>query len=276
MKRCIDRPVKRPAYENFNSKTPESSVTSSAAMASSTSNGAGNRAPSGARRSLFGEEATRRARDAWKDASADPITKATYRIKDLNPYQNKYTILARVTHKGALVERNTSRWSGFVFDVTLEDESGDIRAAAFGERAEKFHPMLEEGKSYYVSHAKVGVIKNKKYNNTSHEYELTFDQNTVIKECANAPSLRRAASVNLTPMKEVRNKSGDEVVNILGYCKSVGNLFDGVSRSGKRYKKRDIFLVDAEDEEVKVIHQRRCYLLRPCNTNFSISGNALG
>ena len=252
MRSSIPRPVKRPSYELLNCKTPEPSDTSSTPKAFKTNTGADNHVPT-ARRSLFGAAEKERAKNAWKDAIADPITRADYRIKDLNPYRNKYTILARVTHKGALNERHTSRWSGFVFDVTFEDESGDIRAAAFGERAQKFHPLLEEGKFYFLSHAKVNPIKNKKYNTTSHEFELTFDQNTMIKECINAPTLRRTPSANLTPMKEVRNKAGDEIVNILGYCTSVGNLFDGVSRSGKRYKKRDIFLIDAEDEEVKVI-----------------------
>ena len=262
------RPVKRPSYELFNNKTPEQSDASSTPKASKTNTDADTHAPM-ARRSLFGAAAQERARGAWKDALADPITKATHRIKDLNPYQNKYTILARVTQKSALNERHTSRWSGFVFDVTFEDESGDIRAAAFGDRAEKFHPMLEEGKFYYVCHAKVNIIKNKKFNTTSHEFELTFDQNTVINECRNAPSLRRTPSANLTPMKEIRNKTGNDIVNVLGYCTSVGNLFDGVSRSGKRYKKRDIFLIDAEDEEVKVIagHLRFISLVTAINVS---------
>ena len=217
-----------------------------------------------ARRSLFGPAAKKKAEEAWMDARADPITKSNYRIKDLNPYRNKYTILARVTQKGELNERHTSRWSGFVFNVTFEDESGDIRATAFEEHAQKFHPMLEEGKFYYVSHAKVNPIKNKQYNTTSHEYELSLNQNTEIDECNRAPSLRRTPSANLTPLKDVRNKSGNDIVNVLGYCKAIGDMFEGVSRSGKRYKKRDIFLIDAEDEEVKVKSEHLIPFLLAC------------
>ena len=240
-----------------------------------TNAGAGNQVPT-AKRALFGPAAKERAGQAWKNAVADPITKASHRIKDLNPYQNKYTILARVSHKGELNERHSSRWSGFVFNVTFEDESGDIGATAFEELAQKFHPILEEGKFYYLSHAKVNLIKNKKFNTTSHEFELGFDRNTVVNECMNAPSLRRTPSANLTPMKEISNKAGGDIVNVLGYCTNIGNMFEGVSRSGKRYKKRDIFLIDAEDEEVKVISEHQRCVSLPCVMKISITGNTMG
>ena len=247
----INRPIKRPSYELYNSKTPESSTPSTSST--STTNGEASDPAPTARRSLFGAAAKERAQQAWKNASVDPTTKASHRVKDLNPYQNKYTILAKVTHKGELNERHTSRWSGFVFNVTLEDASGDIRATAFEEHATKFHPMLDEGKFYFVSHAKVNPIRNKQFNTTSHEFELGLDRNTVIKECTNAPSLR-TPSVNLTPIKDIKDKAGGDMVNVLGYCTNIGNLFEGVSGRGKRYKKRDIFLIDQDDDEVKVTY----------------------
>ena len=73
-----------------------------------------------------------------------------------------------------------------MFNLTLQDETGDIRATAFEDHAKKFHPMFEEGKVYYVSHAQVKNIHNPRFNNTSHQYELNLNQNTVVMECSNA------------------------------------------------------------------------------------------
>ena len=47
----------------------------------------------------------------------------THQIKDLNPYQNKFKIKARVVKKGDLRSWSNSRGQGQVFDLTLKDRS---------------------------------------------------------------------------------------------------------------------------------------------------------
>ena len=78
-----------------------------------------------------------------------------------------------------------------MWNLILQDESGDIRASAFDDHAKKFHPMIEEGKVYYVSHAQIKNIRNPAFNTTSHKYELGLNQNTVVVECANARGVPR-------------------------------------------------------------------------------------
>ncbi len=115
------RPAKRSAAETSavdDTRTPDSSASASAGPSSSSSN---NGAAS-AKRALFGStqrlEEDRRRRQ--QDDVLPQLLHATHQIKDLNPYQNKYTILARITELGQLAERNSSRWSGYVFNVTLQ------------------------------------------------------------------------------------------------------------------------------------------------------------
>ena len=88
-------PVKRPSSPT---RTPQAS-TSNGAKAASPSPAA----PS-AKRALFHSPGPSNA----SAPQAGP-NKATHVIKDLNPYQNKYTIRARCTNKGDLVERSSSR-----------------------------------------------------------------------------------------------------------------------------------------------------------------------
>lgn len=85
-----------------------------------------------------------------------------------------------MSQKGDLKDVQNSRWQGKVFNVVLQDESGDIRATGFEDMAKKFHSIFQEGKVYFVSHAKVRSILNKQFNPTTHDYELNLNQ--VIKE----------------------------------------------------------------------------------------------
>ena len=52
----------------------------------------------------------------------------SHKIKDLNPYENEFRIKSRVMNKSPLKQFSNSRGEGKVFDVILQDSSGDIKA----------------------------------------------------------------------------------------------------------------------------------------------------
>ena len=93
--------------------------------------------------------------------------KTTHTIKDLNPYQNKYTVQARITKKSPLKHWNNSRGEGCVFDFVIKDASGEIKVSAFNEEAKKHFDMLQEGKVFYLSNAKIQPIRKPEYNTVS-------------------------------------------------------------------------------------------------------------
>lgn len=53
-------------------------------------------------------------------AAASSDLRATHTIAGLNPFNNKYTIKARVVRKSELRSYTNSRGSGHVFDVILQ------------------------------------------------------------------------------------------------------------------------------------------------------------
>lgn len=57
---------------------------------------------------------------------------------------------------------------------------GEIRATGFNEAVDNFYNLLEEGKVFFVSRARINVAK-KQFNNVNNEYEITFDQNTEVE-----------------------------------------------------------------------------------------------
>ena len=101
-------------------------------------------------------------------------SKSTHCIKDLNPYQNKYTVQARVTKKSARKTWSNSRGEGCVFDFELKDASGDIKVTAFNDEVNKYFDMIQEGKVYYLSNAKIQPVRKPEYNNVSFYVQILY------------------------------------------------------------------------------------------------------
>lgn len=102
-------------------------------------------------------------------------------IEGLSPYQNNWTIKARVTQKSDIKTWSNSRGEGKLFNVTLMDDSGEIRATGFNAVVDDLYPLFEEGKVYYLSKARVNLAK-KKFSNVNNDYELGLEKNTEIEE----------------------------------------------------------------------------------------------
>lgn len=59
------------------------------------------------------------------------------------------------------------------------DDSGEIRATGFNQQVDQFFDMLQEGKAYLISKARVNIAK-KQFNNVNNEYELMLGNETEI------------------------------------------------------------------------------------------------
>lgn len=115
------------------------------------------------------------------EKAAAPTGPVVYPIEGLSPYSSKWTIKARVTQKSTIKEYSTPKGEGRLFNVTLMDESGEIRATGFNQSVTEFYDRLQEGKVYYISKARVNLAK-KKFSPLNNEYELGLERNTEIVE----------------------------------------------------------------------------------------------
>lgn len=107
--------------------------------------------------------------------------RSIYPIEGLSPYQNNWTIKALVTQKSDIRTWSNARGEGKLFNVTLMDESGEIRGTGFNTVVDALYDKLEEGKVYYISKARVNLAK-KKFSNIQNEYELNLERNTEVEE----------------------------------------------------------------------------------------------
>jgi replication factor A1 len=102
-------------------------------------------------------------------------------IEGLSPYQNNWTIKARVTQKSDIKTWSNQRGEGKLFNVTFMDESGEIRGTGFNAVVDELYEKLEEGKVYFISKARVNLAK-KKFSNLTNDYELSLERSTEVEE----------------------------------------------------------------------------------------------
>ena len=103
-----------------------------------------------------------------------------YPIEAVSPYQSKWTIKARVTHKSEIKTWSNTKSEGKLFTVHFLDESGEIRATGFNQEVDQFYEVLQEGQVYYVSKCRVGMAK-KQFSTIPNDYELTINRDTEIE-----------------------------------------------------------------------------------------------
>lgn len=102
-----------------------------------------------------------------------------YPIEGLSPYQNKWTIKARITNKSDIRHWSNQKGEGKLFSCTLLDDTGEIKMTGFNDAVDNFYNVLQEGKVYFISKARVGIAK-KQFSNVNNEYEITLETQSEI------------------------------------------------------------------------------------------------
>lgn len=175
-------------------------------------------------------------------------------ISDLNLYQSRWTIKARVTLKSDIKTWQNAKGEGSLFSVELLDKSGtDIRGTFFKEGVDKWYGVLEEGKVYTFSGGRLKVA-NARYNNCKSQHEITFDHNSEIHlmddqgvQSLNYDFVQSIASIEAMGIEQERINQ----VDVLAYVQAIGDVQSFVSKkSGKEMTKCEITLVDDSNAQI--------------------------
>lgn len=172
----------------------------------------------------------------------------TMPIDALSPYQNKWVIRARVIAKSALRTYSNAKGEGKLFNFDMCDESGEIRATAFNQQADKFYDMIEIDKVYYISKCKLNQA-NKKFNNLRNDYEMMMNADSVIQECTDV-SLIPEIKYSFVQISDIGNMAAESIIDVIGVCKEVSDLNSFTSKNGRDLTKREVTLVDSSNATI--------------------------
>jgi len=175
----------------------------------------------------------------------DIDVKNIHPINSLSPYQNKWTLRARVVYKAPIRTWSNQRGDGKLFSMDLIDESGEIRATAFNNECDRFFDMIEVNKVYFITR---GTLKtaNKKFSNLNNDYELTLSSETKILPCHDFDDTQMPAlKFNFSQLSKVKDADVDAIVDVIGVCQMTSDVVNLVSKTTrKELKKRDVTIVD--------------------------------
>ena len=139
-------------------------------------------------------------------------------IASITPYQNKWTIKARVTSKGDMRTWNKPSGSGKLFAMDLMDESGEIRVTAFKDQADAFYDLAVVGKVYYISNCSVKAA-NKQYSKLKNDYELTFKDSGTMELVEDDTSDVPTMTYNFARIADLAVAEKDTNIDVIGVCK---------------------------------------------------------
>ncbi|EJU00765.1 replication factor-a protein, partial [Dacryopinax primogenitus] len=138
-------------------------------------------------------------------------------INQLSPYRNQWTVKARITKKSDVRKWSNERGSGYLFNCTMTDETGSIKATAFMEQCDRLLKEIEEGKVYYISKGKILPAK-KIYNTTGCDYEITFNESTNVELCNDDSNM--PGGFSYTVLANLGDLSKDDTCNAIGVVRS--------------------------------------------------------
>ena len=173
-------------------------------------------------------------------------------ISQLNLYQNRSTIKARVVSKGDIRTWSNAKGEGSLFSVEFLDSSGmDIRATMFKEAVDKFYNLLEVGKVYTVSGGRLKVA-NMQYNTCKSNFEMSIDQNSEIHLVDDEGDIQSQSFefVKISDLEQVEEKKN---VDVLAVVQEIGDVQSLTSKkNGKELQKTDLTLVDDSGVQIKL------------------------
>ncbi|KAI8047441.1 uncharacterized protein B0P05DRAFT_642312 [Gilbertella persicaria] len=172
-------------------------------------------------------------------------------IRNLNPYQTRWHIKARVSQKSPIKKWHNARGDGQLFSVNLLDQSGEIKATAFNDQVDRLYNALEEGKLYYISKARVSMAR-KQFSTLDNEYELSFEHGTEIEACPESGNIPQV-SYNFVKIADLDKYEKGSYADVIGVVTEDAGISEIVSKmTGKPSKKRELTLVDDSARSIRL------------------------
>jgi len=173
-------------------------------------------------------------------------------ISQLNMYQNRFTIKARVTSKSDIKTWSNAKGEGSLFSMELLDSSGmDIRVTMFKEAVDKFYNYFQVGSVYTITGGKLKVA-NMKYNTCKSNFEMTLDQNSEVHKVDDVGDIK-AQSFDFVKISNLEGVPEGNNVDILAVVQDIGEVQSLTSKkTGQELQKCDVTLIDDTGVQIRL------------------------
>ena len=168
-----------------------------------------------------------------------------YPLTAINPYTNgRWLVRVRVMSKDKRTYRN-AKGEGKLFNVTVADNTGEIRMTGFNEQLDAFYDRLTIGRVYLIGG---GVIKqaNQQYNTTGHNCEITLGRQTSVEE-SDEPQGENAIprhNYKFTSIASIEQAPDDNKVDVLAILVTAGDVVTFTNKKGGETTKRVLTFAD--------------------------------
>ncbi|KAI9446599.1 replication factor-a protein [Lactarius indigo] len=178
-------------------------------------------------------------RDAQKVGNPAPLL--------TQPLQPKVDV--RVVQKSDVITYSNQRGDGRLFNVTLMDDSAEIKATAWNAMVDELYEKLQENRAYFISRARVNLAK-KRFSTVQNDYELSLDRGVEIVECQDADvPVIRYHFVKVAALQELQKEA---ICDVIGVVREVGDLSEIMTKNNKTAQKRELKIVDDSEFEVRL------------------------
>ncbi|XP_037043337.1 replication protein A 70 kDa DNA-binding subunit-like isoform X2 [Bradysia coprophila] len=174
-----------------------------------------------------------------------PSSEGLTRISDVRPAKRGISqiIRARVTLKSDIHPFFNFLGPTTMFTMDIVDESGEMRASAFGASVDKLYDLVEVDRIYYISKFKVKLSDPTKTPHIS-EYNITCNEETIIRPCILGPFQIPRLKFNFQPISNVEHMTKDDIIDVIAICESFTEVENKRLANGVQGRCRGIWLVD--------------------------------
>ncbi|EFJ08702.1 hypothetical protein SELMODRAFT_131333 [Selaginella moellendorffii] len=170
-------------------------------------------------------------------------------IKDINDHCYRWSLRARVTHKGKLVFFETGT-AGCVMSVDVADaESSEIRIVGFGENAKRLSSEIEQG-SVYIFSGNSGVQRSKPaYTPYKSNWEIKASKTMEIKRVEDDLRIPNVV-LKRTSVLDASKLSQETFVDVIGGVMWIGQKNISPKDSGAFMRRRMLCLSDESGHSI--------------------------
>jgi replication factor A1 len=173
-------------------------------------------------------------------------------ISQLNPFQGRLAIKARVTAKGEIRRYHNAKGEGKVFSFDLlGSDGGEIRVTCFNALVERFYEAVEVGRVYVVSRGNLKPVK-KDFNHLNSEWEIFLENQSTVELCPDEDSSIPAQRFSFTTIDRIEDTENNAILDVIGVVTSVNPTTPIQKKNGMETQKRSIILKDMSGRSVEV------------------------